>query len=382
MPTQPQEHDLEPKRARAWSGRFWHGITEGLELQELWTQFKSDTRASYGFYSAELDEKSIAESKRWRRPFVRSRLLFWILIQKLSPARRLLLLIALGFVTIAIFDLRLFGLRQEALFIIATAALVLLLALELADRVTMKRDLEIARGIQRWLLPAGPPHFPGLDVAFSTRPANTVGGDYYDAFRRREAAREEESLLFVIADVAGKSVPAAILMARFQASLRTLAAGPTSLDTLVCRINEQVCGYSLDGRRFTTAFLGEYTGSDRKLRYACAGHPGAMVRRRAGGIDRLDCGGLPLGIDPEARYEVGSARLDSGDTIVIFTDGMFDALDEDGFDYGEGRLLASVTSLRTGSADEALRQLMQRLETFVGAARQFDDITCMVVRAT
>jgi serine phosphatase RsbU (regulator of sigma subunit) len=219
-------------------------------------------------------------------------------------------------------------------------------------------------------------------VAFSTRPANTVGGDYYDAFRRREAAREEESLLFVIADVAGKSVPAAILMARFQASLRTLAAGPTSLDTLVCRINEQVCGYSLDGRRFTTAFLGEYTGSDRKLRYACAGHPGAMVRRRAGGIDRLDCGGLPLGIDPEARYEVGSARLDSGDTIVIFTDGMFDALDEDGFDYGEGRLLASVTSLGTGSADEALRQLMQRLETFVGAARQFDDITCMVVRAT
>jgi len=102
-------------------------------------------------------------------------------------------------------------------------ALFILLVLEIADRVVMKRDLEIARDIQSWLLPSVPPLVPGLTIAFATRPANTVAGDYYDVFPRQAATPEEQTMLLAVADVAGKSIPAALLMATFQASLKTLS---------------------------------------------------------------------------------------------------------------------------------------------------------------
>src|SRR5208283_1794037 len=107
--------------------------------------------------------------------------------------------------------------------------LLLLVVLEVADRVVMKRDLQIAKEIQAWLLPPNPPPVPGLEIAFATRPANTVAGDYYDVFPRPSATSSEGAFLIAIADVAGKSVPAAMLMATFQASLKTLAIADGSL---------------------------------------------------------------------------------------------------------------------------------------------------------
>ena len=99
----------------------------------------------------------------------------------------------------------------------------------------MKRDLQIAKEIQAWLLPSQPPQIPGLEIAFATRPANTVAGDYYDVFARPSSAGE--TFLIAVADVAGKSVPAAMLMATFQASMKTLSATPGSLTELVSRMN-------------------------------------------------------------------------------------------------------------------------------------------------
>src|SRR4029077_7475715 len=103
---------------------------------------------------------------------------------------------------------------------------------EIADRVVMKRDLEIARDIQKWLLPATPPPVPGLTIAFAARAANTVAGDFYDVFSRPGLAPGEARFVLAVADVAGKSIPAALLMATFQASLKTLSATPCSLDEL------------------------------------------------------------------------------------------------------------------------------------------------------
>ena len=166
------------------------------------------------------------------------------MLMKLSPARRVFLLIALFFAIVALTNSQvtisssnhqhtfLFHLPNNFLAVLlAVAALLFLLALELADRVTMKRDLEIAREIQRWLVPESPPEIPGVEIAFVSRPANTVGGDYYDAFLRASPSSKPNSkrLLLVVADVAGKSVPAALLMATFQASLRTLAEANISL---------------------------------------------------------------------------------------------------------------------------------------------------------
>ena len=122
----------------------------------------------------------------------------------------------------------------------------------------MKRDLEIAREIQSWLVPSNPPEVLNGDIAFATCPQNSVAGDYYDAFYANPEASGGGKLMLVIADVAGKSVPAALLMATFQASLRTIAGDGAPLAALVARLNRYSCAHSLDGLRFTTAVLAEY----------------------------------------------------------------------------------------------------------------------------
>jgi phosphoserine phosphatase RsbU/P len=196
------------------------------------------------------------------------------MLMKLSPARRVLLLIAI--VLLAFQPSLRFEASREAevhLAAVGVAILFVLLAVELADRVTMKRDLEIAREIQEWLVPENPPEVPGLDIAFATRPQNTVAGDYFDAFVRPVPAAKSETqpLLVAVADVAGKSIPAALLMATFQASLHTLTATSATLDEVVTNLDRYCRAHSLDGRRFTTAFLAELHIDTREIVYVNAG---------------------------------------------------------------------------------------------------------------
>jgi sigma-B regulation protein RsbU (phosphoserine phosphatase) len=241
----------------------------------------------------------------------------------------------------------------------------------------MKRDLEIAREIQRWLLPAASPEVAGFDLAFATRPANTVSGDYYDAFHR-----DGGRLLLIVADVAGKSIPAALLMATIQASLRTLAAAPVGLEELVLGLNRYACANSLGGLRFTTAFLGELDLDSRTMRYICAGHNPPLLRRAAGVLERLEVGGLPLGVMASALFEQGAVTLDSGDLLVVFTDGVTEAENELQEEFGEPRLLDVVRSLGAGTAAEGLKIVMSAVDAFVGRTRQHDDITTLVMRVT
>ncbi|MHC4342925.1 MAG: hypothetical protein ACYSX0_22275, partial [Planctomycetota bacterium] len=165
--------ETEEARARSFLGglgrgweRFWSRVTEGRELEVLWTQFKTDTQQTYGQYAKEVDWTSVEGTKRWRRPLTAARLFFNVMLGKLSPARRLFLLLVLLLVALSLVNVRLYGLPQEVQFLIAVAGLMLLLALELSDRVMMKRDLEIAREIQTWLLPDSPPEVPGVEIAF------------------------------------------------------------------------------------------------------------------------------------------------------------------------------------------------------------------------
>src|SRR5947209_10745867 len=150
--------------------------------------------------------------------------------------------------------------------------------LEIADRVVMKRDLEIARDIQSWLLPGSAPQVPGLAIAFATRAANTVAGDFYDVFVRPAVASAETQYVLAVADVAGKSIPAALLMATFQASLKTLSSTPCTLQELVASMNRYACTNSQDGLRFTTAFIGEFNAGRRALQYINAGHNNPILR--------------------------------------------------------------------------------------------------------
>jgi len=366
---------------------FWTRVTEGLEIEQLWGQFKSEARETYGLYSKDVDWEAIGkERKWWRRPLLAAWALFQAMLMKLSPARRVLLLIA---VALLVLQINVGSNRHDEGFNlgwIGALILFVLLALELADRVTMKRDLEIAREIQQWLVPAKPPAVAGIDMAFATRPQNTVAGDYFDAFVRPASAANSVSypLLVVVADVAGKSVPAALLMATFQASLRALSATPASLDEIVAGLNRYCRAHSLEGRRFTTAFIAEIDPATRQMRYVNAGHNAPILRRASGAIERLEIGGTPFGLPlftpEETPYSSGSAQLEPGDLLFIFTDGVAEAVSESGDEYGEPRLIACLQSAASGTAGEVLSRVMADVNAFAAQARQHDDITCLALR--
>ncbi len=240
--------------------------------------------------------------------------------------------------------------------------------------------LEIAREIQRWLLPAKPPQVRGLDSAFAARPANTVAGDFYDVFARPAMDSGEPHFLLAVADVAGKSIPAALLMATFQASLKTLSETRCSLANLVAGMNHYACTNSQSGLRFTTAFLAEFDPACRALTYINAGHNAPILRRSSGAIERLSSGGLPLGMWADKSYEAGTVILEPGDWMVIFTDGVVEAVNDRDEDYGEERMLNVLRAGVTATPDELLRSMMRDLDAFVGATPQHDDVTCMLVK--
>ena len=366
--------------------RFWHRVTEGLELNQLWKQFSADARSSYRLYHRDFQARAPQETSQ--RGFLHTAQEYaWAILEKLTPARRVLLLLGVlllifpaggfsyhgksGEIEIVELDLRFWG----------GATLFVLLMLEVADRVVMKRDLEIARDIQRWLLPATPPQVRGLEIAFSTRPANTVAGDFYDVFARPQVNSTDPHFLLAVADVAGKSIPAALLMATFQASLRTLSETSSSLPDLVTGMNRYACTNSQSGLRFTTAFLAEYDPASRALTYINAGHNAPILRRSSGAVERLSNGGLPLGMWADKTYESGNLTLQPGDWLVIFTDGVVEAVNQRDEEYGEERLLNVLQAGASATPDQLLRRMMFELDAFVGPTSQHDDITCMLVKA-
>jgi sigma-B regulation protein RsbU (phosphoserine phosphatase) len=380
-PVTPPSGAADRIRGGKLSG-FWQRVSEGRQIDELWSQFSADARASYGFYMKEADSEEMV-NRRGRPRFGRIlKALFWSLAMKLTPTRRVIMIIAcvLFFVpnvnfqahNNVTFDFN-FGVVSAFLFL-------LLLSLELADKVTMKRDLEIAREIQTWLVPSQPPEVPGADIAFASRPQNSVAGDYYDAFYPTASSEEKGKLMLVIADVAGKSIPAALLMATLQASLRTIAGEGAPLGELVVRLNRYASAHSLDGRRFTTAVLAEYEPATRRLVYVNAGHNAPILRRADGATEKLEVGGLPLGIDTGAFFETAELELRAGDALIFYTDGVVEAFNEKGQEFGNDRWIDAIRALPDWNAQESLQFLMKRVDDFVGLTRQSDDITCLVVR--
>ncbi len=368
---------------------FWQRVSEGLEVRVLWAQFFSEAKESYSLYDREVDWEALKGKSRFQRFRKTCNALFWAMLLKLSPARRVFLLIALvlGILSLVNTTTNVNGMQESSpkvspLFPIGM--LIVLLALELADRVIMKRDLEIAREIQHWLVPETPPNVPGLDLAFSSKPANTVGGDYYDAFPLDAAQPpgENNPVMLVVADVAGKSVPAALLMATFHASLRSVAPVTTSLTDTVTRMNRYCCAHSLEGRRFTTAFFAEYNPATRVLTYVRAGHNEPFLVRASGQFERLNAGDLPLGINPDTPYVSTEISLAAGDLLLIYSDGLIEAVNMREEEFGEQRVINLLKTSPRESAEQTLQRMLANVRAFTGQRRQYDDLTALVVRAT
>ncbi len=235
-----------------------------------------------------------------------------------------------------------------------------------------EREITEAKAIQEKLLPRDLPQMPGYETASAWQSARLVGGDYFDIL-----PLDEKTLGLCIADVAGKGMPAALLMSNLQAAVRGLSSLSTLPHLLCARLNSIVCR-NTDSDRFITFFYAQLDGPSRRLAYVNAGHNPPFVMRSDGSHERLRVGGAVLGVFDGRNYELGSAQLLPGDRVVLFTDGVTEACSPSGEEFGEVRLLGLLERHRTLSADELQAKILAVVAEFSGGRWQ-DDATLLVV---
>lgn len=239
-------------------------------------------------------------------------------------------------------------------------------------------DLEMKRvaDIQRSLLPATLPSIDGVDIAASYKTAERAGGDYYDFFDLGDGRWG-----VLIADVSGHGTPAAVVMAILRTILHGLCVQCVTPAELLSAANQQLCNQSdrYDGT-FVTAFYGVYDPGDRSLNYACAGHNPPLLVDRSIQVRELDqAQALPLAVDPECTYVECRVSLQSGDTLLLYTDGITEAINGDGEFYGRTRLLDCVRE-DVPNAQHIIDCIVYKLLGFTGTRKQLDDQTLLALR--
>src|SRR5215510_13119482 len=201
------------------------------------------------------------------------------------------------------------------------------------DELQLKRELAEARELQENLLSESLPALPGFQITARWQPATTVGGDYVAAFRI-----DERHTVVCVADVVGKGLPAALLMSNFQAALKSLAQEELSPGIVCTRLN-RLLKANTPLHKFVTAFYGVIDVQERTLVFTNAGHNAPLLRRKNGNCMRLECGGSVLGVFAEPEFSEGEVKLESGDRLLLFTDGLTEAMNDQGELFGEERLL-------------------------------------------
>jgi sigma-B regulation protein RsbU (phosphoserine phosphatase) len=235
-----------------------------------------------------------------------------------------------------------------------------------------EREIAEAKAIQEKLLPREIPQMPGYEIASAWQSARLVGGDYFDIL-----PLGEKTLGMCIADVAGKGMPAALLMSNLQAAVRGLSSLSIAPHLLCNRLNSIVY-QNTESDRFITFFYAQLEGSTGRLAYVNAGHNAPFVVRSDGSHERLREGGPVLGVFDKRNYEMGSAALLPGDRVILFTDGVTEACNSAGEEFGEARLLHLLQDHRALSAQELQAKILAVVAEFSGGRWQ-DDATLLVL---
>jgi serine phosphatase RsbU (regulator of sigma subunit) len=359
---------------------FWQRTSDGLNAEQLWAQFRRETRSSLSLYSAETGRNLREE---WSARKGRRRVLGAVagaMYARLTPVRRLLLLLAIVLLLLPTVNYSPdSGLRFALVFNSTPAAVILLalLVLELADRVGLKRDLEIARDIQTGLLPRALPIVPGFSFLGGSLPAKVVGGDFYDFI-----PFEDRRLGVVLGDVSGKSVPAALLMVASKEIVYSRALTTPDPGLLFQESNRRI--YSIKRRMFVSLGYFLLDPDSMTLRYAIGGQPlPILVRAGDGGPRALEPPEhrLPLGAFREVPYDTKELFLKKGDLIFFYTDGFSEAMDEKMEPFGEDRLMSSVERWCDRPLEEVAKGILGDIRSYVDGAEQYDDMTFLLLRA-
>ena len=248
---------------------------------------------------------------------------------------------------------------------------------EMLDKKQYEKELALAASIQQGLFPAAMPELPGFDVAAMNRPAQQVGGDYYDVLSLTEG--ERHACLFCVADVSGKGLAASLLMSTIQATLRALLGREVSLAALASRTNELLFA-TTPGSKYATAALVLAEPQSGQCRYVSGGHTETLLLRASGEREWLGATGVPLGLFPGMRWEEVSLTLRRGDLLVLYSDGVSEAQTVAYDEFGPERLAAIVERERDRPASAIISAIVDAIDAFVEGAPQFDDITLMVIK--
>jgi sigma-B regulation protein RsbU (phosphoserine phosphatase) len=258
------------------------------------------------------------------------------------------------------------------------ARLTATVAQEAAHRERIHRELEIARQVQEQLFPHKPPPVEDLEYAGHCRPAQSIGGDYYDFFLT--PVDDGTRLIVAEGDICGKGVPAALLMAGLQASLRGLCAGGVQdLGDLMGRLNKLVFD-ATPKNRFATMWCGQYDPASRLLRHVSAGHGDALIVRADGELQTGGARGLALGLVKQTAYAYSETQLHPGDLVAICTDGVTEARNRKGEEFGDDRWAETVLNSREAAPRDIIQRVIDTVDRFVDGAEQHDDITVVVLR--
>jgi serine phosphatase RsbU (regulator of sigma subunit) len=243
---------------------------------------------------------------------------------------------------------------------------------ESLEKRRMEEDMRMAAEIQTGLLPRGAPKLAGWDLAGCNRPCRTVGGDYYDF------AIESGRLLLALGDVSGKGTGAALLMTVLRASVRAHWTEP-SLSDAVARINRTVC-QNVPSSKYVTFFLGQLEPETGRLRFVNAGHNPPLLVRAGGAVEKLEDGGLVLGMFENVTYDEGVVGMAPGDTLVVYSDGVTETWSPEGEEFGEESLLPLAVKSRLLDAEGLQDAILRELERFEAGARATDDRTLVILK--
>jgi len=377
---------------------FYNAYTRGASVEAFQRLFTRDTRDAYRYFSNAVDREALTMLPWWKRPAIFARGLFLALTMKMSPARRVLFAVALAAAVIGL-AMMLDGFHAvwipidpivlrfplpapewpagTAWLLLSILGLTFLIVLEVFERLSLKNDLEIARDIQQAMLPSGLYSSGGLDAFGATRAANTVGGDFYDILPRPDGR-----VVIALGDVAGKGSPAALLMAILLAMLRTLLDEGLDAEPLINRLNVQISRHAPSSRFITLQFvnLDPATGDFVAVN---AGHLPALIRRRNGEVERLSEGGIALGMFDNSAYTAERGRLEPGDLLVLYSDGITEAESPSGTPFDEEGLVSLINAhAGNPSLVDIGKAVIKAVEHHAQDVRFADDLTVLLARRT
>lgn len=354
--------------------------TQGMSSREMRGLF--DKEAAEVFAVLTRDQKEPEPKDDFSRFLHRARVLFFSIFYKLTPARRVLFTSAILALLVSFFDLGLklsdkeagwsFQLEYSPFFaFISVACLVYLIALEMVDKIRVRDELEVARQLQTDLLPKNAPELPGYRFAHSWRTANEVGGDYYDFLPLPDGR-----LVLVVGDASGHGMASGLVMAIAHATLQTALDLDPSCPSVVRLMNRAICRTG-DKRTFMSLFYGVLEPVTGHLEYTSAGHPFPFLRRADGTVEELGRGGLPLGLVDPLQVATDTTTLAPGDTLMLYSDGLPEAIDQAGNAFGYERLKQHLAP--GGSPAGLMASILADFDRHTAGSPLRDDLTLVVV---